>query len=190
METNMIDRCLAKVEAGNVVKRYICEELLFFYTLWEKKKHTSGWFKGAFGRKRENVWFLFKICSSSYVANSQDNLFQIFNDWKYKEALRNFRRTELSFLCEPYPVKLGGYICSNPCIYGAKFKWDEADLDFSWASLETIVKVIETSEMLSAYAAMIKICVQKFTEDDDYFNTKHPVPSECFIGSTVGFWDM
>lgn len=33
----MIDRCLAKVEAGNVVKRYICEELLFFYTLWEKK---------------------------------------------------------------------------------------------------------------------------------------------------------
>ena len=26
METNMIDRCLAKVEAGNVVKRYICEE--------------------------------------------------------------------------------------------------------------------------------------------------------------------
>lgn len=41
----MIDRCLAKVEAGNVVKRYICEELLFFYTLWEKKKHTSGWFK-------------------------------------------------------------------------------------------------------------------------------------------------
>ena len=87
-------------------------------------------------------------------------------------------------------VKLGGYNCSNPCIYGAKFKWDEADLDFSWASLETIVKVIETSEMLSAYAAMIKICVQKFMEDDDYFNTKHPVPSECFIGSTVGFWDM
>ena len=125
-----------------------------------------------------------------YVANSQDNLFQIFNDWKYKEALRNFRRTELSFLCEPHPVKLGGYNCSNPCIYGAKFKWDEADLDFSWASLETIVKVIETSEMLSAYAAMIKICVQKFMEDDDYFNTKHPVPSECFIGSTVGFWDM
>ena len=100
----MIDRCLAKVEAGNVVKRYICEELLFFYTLWEKKKHTSGWFKGAFGRKRENVWFLFKICSSSYVDNSQDNLFQIFNDWRYKEALRNFRKTELSFLCEPYPV--------------------------------------------------------------------------------------
>ena len=104
--------------------------------------------------------------------------------------MRNFRRTELSFLCEPYPVKLGGYNCSNPCIYGAKFKWDEADLDFSWASLETIVKVIETSEMLSAYAAMIKICVQKFMEDDDYFNTKHPVPSECFNGSTVGFWDM
>lgn len=104
--------------------------------------------------------------------------------------MRNFRRTELSFLCELHPVKLGGYNCSNPCIYGAKFKWDEADLDFSWASLETIVKVIETSEMLSAYAAMIKICVQKFMEDDDYFNTKHPVPSECFIGSTVGFWDM
>ena len=104
--------------------------------------------------------------------------------------MRNFRRTELSFLCEPHPVKLGGYNCSNPCIYGAKFKWDEADLDFSWASLETIVKVIETSEMLSAYAAMIKICVQKFTEDDDYFNTKHSVPSECFIGSIVGFWDM
>lgn len=68
-----------------------------FLYLMGKKNHTSGWFKGAFGRKRENVWFLFKICSSSYVANSQDNLFQIFNDWKYKEALRNFRRTELSF---------------------------------------------------------------------------------------------
>lgn len=38
METNMIDRCLAKVEAGNVVKRYICEELLFFLYLMGKKE--------------------------------------------------------------------------------------------------------------------------------------------------------
>lgn len=37
METNMIDRCLAKVEAGNVVKRYICEELLFFLPYGKKR---------------------------------------------------------------------------------------------------------------------------------------------------------
>lgn len=87
MDTNEIDIALANLAQNNANKRYICEELLFFYALWEKEKHTDKWFTARFGRKQENVWFLFRICSLSYAKNCENNLFQIFDTWKYKETL-------------------------------------------------------------------------------------------------------
>lgn len=43
MGTNEIDIALANLAQNNANKRYICEELLFFYALWEKKSiQTNG----------------------------------------------------------------------------------------------------------------------------------------------------
>ena len=76
MGTNEIDIAFANLAQNNANKRYICEELLFFYALWEKEKHTDKWFTARFGRKQENVWFLFRVCSLSY-AKSRENIAKV-----------------------------------------------------------------------------------------------------------------
>lgn len=76
MGTNEIDIALANLAQNNANKRYICEELLFFYALWKKEKHTDKWFTARFGRKQENVWFLFRVCSLSY-AKSRENIAKV-----------------------------------------------------------------------------------------------------------------
>lgn len=189
MGTNEIDIALANLAQNNANKRYICEELLFFYALWEKEKHTDKWFTARFGRKQENVWFLFRVCSLSYAKNCENNLFQIFDTWKYKETFGNCQRTELSFMFQPHPINLCYYNCYNACNYWEFFQWSDA-LNLGWATLNTIAKIIENSEALSAYAAIIRTSVQMLIKDADYFNTMHIVSPKCLTGEPAGLWDL
>ena len=189
MHKNEIDVALAKLSEDSTVRRCICEELLFFYILWEREKHADKWFNVKFGKNRENVWFLFRVCSLSYVNNRTNNLFQIFDAWGYTEPFPFLQRAELSFMFQPHPINLCRYNCSTARSYEEVLKWGEKALDLSWATLNTVAKIIEHSEALSSYASMIKDTVHMLKKDADYFHTNHPVPQKCLKGYNIGFWD-
>ena len=109
------------------------------------------------------------------------NIKKLLEAVKERSYLLCFNRIPIINLCY--------YNCYNACNYWELFQWSDA-LNLGWATLNTIAKIIENSEALSAYAAIIRTSVQMLIKDADYFNTMHIVSPKCLTGEPAGLWDL